>query len=419
MKKIKPKKLLKFYLNEALANAKKCPPRCGHFGDCGGCEYQDYEYAEQVNAKKQTWLKLLGEEKLPAPAIISSPNIYGYRQRMDYVFAFDVAGLRRRGSHRRVVELKMCPLLGERGFAAFQRAKELAITNNLLAYDYLRHTGFLRYFVVRQTRRGEILLSLVTKTTEHADEIAAIAQTLIAEKLAHSVYWLLQSGLSDLSFGEPQKFWGQEFISETYGGKTFNLSANTFAQANPAVAEIAYQKIIEANRGQKIVCDAYSGTGAIGQILSPFVEQIIAVENNADNIILARQNQIINNVENLTLIDDDAQKYLINLAENNDQPFSAIIVNPPRSGIGEKTAQALCKIGAPQITYLACNPQTLISDWQILRNVYEPISVDLFDMFPQTHHWETLLIMRKRERCTFNRIGASANAARLIASAQA
>lgn len=403
MKKLKPKAILKQYMTEALAGAAGRAPSCPHFNECGGCEYQDYAYAAQTAAKLAVWTRLAAEVglELPAAEITVSPREFGYRQRMDYVFAFAAAGLRQRRSFRRVVALQQCPLLGDAGFAAFRRARELAEENGLSSHDFIKHNGFLRYFVVRRTRPGGVMLSLVTYTREHAEAVEKIARALLAEKLATSVYWLHNPGLADMSFGEPVQFWGEEYLTETYAGKRFFIGPNTFAQANPDVAELAYQRIVRHNAGEKHVCDAYSGTGAIGELLAPHCEKITAVENVPANVELARLHAQANGAANIENVLDDAQNFLTATAravtETGETPYSAIVVNPPRSGIGEKAAQALVTIGAPKLTYMSCNPQTLITDLKTLLPVYRAESVTLFDMFPQTHHWETLVLLDKRQ----------------------
>lgn len=402
MKKLKPKALLKQYMTDALAGAGERSPLCPHFAECGGCEYQNFAYASQIAAKRAVWARLVADAGLglPPAEFVASPEEFGYRQRMDYVYAFGAAGLRRRGSHRRVVELTECPLLGARGFAAFHRARELAAAAGLTYHDYLRHDGFLRYLVVRRARPGGVMLSLVTYSRGFAEEVGRLAETLLAEGLATSVYWLENPTLSDLSFGEVVRFWGEEHLREEYLGKSFLIGPNTFAQANPAVAELAYGRIVEANRGEEAVCDAYSGTGAIGELLAPHCGRVIAVESVPDNVALARRHAEMNGAANIENVQADAQTFLLAAARARTagapRPFSAVVVNPPRSGVGEKAAAALVDIGAPKLTYMSCNPQTLLTDLKTLLTAYHAESVGLFDMFPQTHHWETLVSLRKK-----------------------
>lgn len=416
-------------------------PVCRHFGVCGGCEYQHVPYARQTAAKVNAFRALAARHNLTdyLPLtdlhITGSPQEFGYRQRMDYVFAFGKAGLRERGSHKFVVELEECPLLGERGFAAYKRAVELARAGGLEPYNYLRNEGYLRYLVVRRAREssgGAVMLSLVTKSREHETEVGQIAQTLLAEGLTQSVHWLLQDTLSDVSFGDPLRHWGAEHITEIYAGKTFRIGPNTFFQANPAVAEEAYLRIAAfaaevraLTGGDMLAVDAYSGTGVIAQLIAAGCGHVAAVENVPDNVAIARENLRCNQVPNVTLHEEDAGAFLAAATERPD----LLVVNPPRTGLGPKAVRALRKVGAPYLAYMSCNPATLMEDLGGLLGLtdepatpegadapllpldvhkparpkdkeapgafYRVSSTQLYDMFPQTRHWETLVLLQR------------------------
>ncbi len=413
-------------------------PVCRHFGVCGGCEYQHVPYARQTAAKVAVFRDLAARHgvdgllPLNELPIVASPQEFGYRQRMDYVFAFGKAGLRERGSHKFVVALEECPLLGERGFAAFRRASELAQELGLESYNYLRNDGYLRYLVVRQCREStgaQVMLSLVTKSRAHEQAIETIAQALLNEGLAQSVHWLLQETISDVSFGDPLRHWGEECIVETYAGKQFRIGPNTFFQANPAVAEQAYARIaqfaaeVSAQKGGGIqAVDAYSGTGVIAQLIAPGCGNVAAVENVPDNVRLARENLQHNGIANVTLYEEDAGQFL---AAGSVRP-ELLVVNPPRTGLGPKAVAALRKVAAPYLAYMSCNPATLMEDLQGLLGlsdelpaapaepfddhkparprppkepgaVYRATFVQLYDMFPQTRHWETLVLFQRQE----------------------
>ncbi len=398
-KKLKPKQMLRNLLDLQMQDAPRVAPKCKHFGECGGCEFQNIEYQSQAEAKRRVLIELLTKNELnpliPAEtiALTPSPISFGYRQRMDYVFAFEKAGLRKRNSHKWVIDLEECPLLGDKPFRAFKRARELADERELISYNYLRHEGYLRYFVIRRTRRGEILVSLVTKSGEFAADIDYIARTLLSEGLATSVHWLLQESISEVSFGESIQHWGSEYITEDYLNKSFYIAPNTFFQANPDVAEKAYSQICRHVRESKaeFIIDTYSGTGIIAQLISSEATEIIAVENVAENIEIARANLINNNIGNVKLIEEDAFKYLNSL----DRTPEHIIVNPPRVGLGEKACSELLRIAPEVISYMSCNPLTLVTDLKQLAATYKVTECTVYDMFPQTRHWETLVLLKK------------------------
>ncbi len=399
-KRLKPKQMLRLLLDEAMSEAPRIEAECRHFDECGGCEFQDIDYPSQAQAMRTAFKELVIKKDLSevintsSIGLVASPKALGYRQRMDYVYAFHKAGLRKRGSHKWVIDLEECPLLGEAGFAAFQRAKDLAKERELISYNYLNHQGYLRYFVVRKTRPGGIMLSLVTKSREHATEIAEIANTLLTEGLATSVHWLLQESLSEVSFGESIQHWADEYISENYLGKTFYIAPNTFFQANADVAEIAYTQIKKhvIKSRPSLVIDTYSGTGVIAQLISENVDRVIAVENVKENLTIAAANLKNNSITNVEFVEADALKYLASFEESPEH----IILNPPRVGLGDKASKEVCRIAPDVISYMSCNPLTLLSDLLILSEFYTVEECTVFDMFPQTKHWETLVLLKKK-----------------------
>ncbi len=375
-------------------------PPANTFGECGGCEFQDIPYPDQATAKRSALIELIASKGLSTLIdttnieLVQSPKALGYRQRMDYVFAFNKGGLRKRNSHKWVIELEECPLLGNTTFNTFIQARALAREQELLSYNYLNHQGFLRYFVIRRTRLGETMLSLVTKNRENSKEIEEIAHSIITNGLASSVHWLLQESLSDMSFGESIQHWGAEYIREEYLGKSFFIAPNTFFQANPDVAEMAYYRIRDqvSKTAPEFVIDTYSGTGIIAQLLADKVKHVVAVENVKDNLTIAAANLKYNAISNVELVEADALHYLRDL----ECRLPHIVVNPPRVGLGEKAARAILKLAPDFISYMSCNPLTLMSDLDILKEEYSVEECTLYDMFPQTRHWETLLLLQRK-----------------------
>lgn len=403
---MKAKELLRMLYKRTLKEIPRQEPACKHFAECGGCEFLDIPYEKQLRAKVSVFKQLIKRKGL-SPVfplkeieIIASDRELAYRARMDYVYAFNNAGLRRRHSHRFVVDLEECPLISEKGFAAFKRAKELAQDYELESYDYIEHTGFLRYFVVRVTRSGSVMLLLVTKSKDREREIGKIAKALLDGGYVESVYWLLQEGISDVSSGESLQCYGAEYIKETYLGQEFLVAPDIFFQANAGVAEQAYAKIIEHIRQTKAqqVIDCYSGTGVIGQLLADKVESVLAIEENIENVKLAEKNMINNRITKVKNIVADAEIFL----QDYKGAIEHLVVNPPRAGLGRRTAESICRIAPEAISYMSCNPVTLASDMDVLREKYEIVECTLFDMFPQTRHFETLVLLRQIRESEIN-----------------
>lgn len=427
-KKLSDKKRLHAFFTDRLADRRTAAPVCRHFGDCGGCEFQDVPYPDQLLAKRDAFSFILddvvaglaeradnaespedalalrqGAERLLAafagkqPSIIASPKPLGYRQRMDYVFAFGKAGLRRVNRHRQVVPLEECPLLGEEGFAVMRKARRLADEAGLESYDYMRHTGELRYFVVRRTRDGQTLLSLVTKTESARDAVLRILETLHNDGDIVSGHWLLAPGLGDVSFGADMAHVGDASIRETMNGITLRIGANTFFQSNPAVAEKAYAAMGDFVPADCEALDLYSGVGSIALTAARNARAVTAVENVPENIALAGENIVENGIRNVMLVTSDSARFLDELAAPPSAPAPGFMaVNPPRPGVEGDGMAALKRLGPERLAYLSCNPFTLFRNLAEVLDCYRVVSATVYDMFPQTRHFETLVLMERR-----------------------
>lgn len=432
-KTLSDKQRLGNFFQEALSASRAASPVCRHFGECGGCEFQDVPYSVQVETKRQAFdfiardvaaaleeeagradrdagQDISGMELSPAEraanlakaldglsvGAVPSPRQLGYRQRMDYVFAFGKAGLRRKARHRQVVELEECPLLGDEGFRAFSLARRLAEAAGLESYDYMRHHGELRYFVVRRSRNGGVLLSLVVKEAAFADKAGPVLERLFGEGAIASGHCLLAPGLGDVSFGEPLFHVGEPVIEEKVLDRRLAIGPNTFFQSNPDVAELAYGRMRDFVPAGAAVLDMYSGVGSIALCLADRAEKVLAAEEVGDNVALARRNIAENAAGNVEIVEMDATAYLASLAgrEDADRP-GMVVVNPPRPGVGAAGMLAVKSLAPGRFAYLSCNPFTLLRDLSHVLDRYRLVDCTVFDMFPQTRHFETLALLER------------------------
>ena len=393
----KRKKANKDYLKETLEQKTTVQAPCSHFGKCGGCDLQDYSYEDQLEAKLNSFKGLVEDRKLSKKfadieiTSLASPRQTAYRQKMDFVCAFNKSGLRG-SSFDQVVELNKCLLIEEESFSAYKKALALAIEKELPFYDYVKHTGFLRYITVRRTRLGEQIVSFLTSSMEFGSEIEAIAEVLLKDKVIDSFIWQVQGGKTDSSFGSPHKFWGKELIEEDILGYRFKLSTNTFFQANQEIAQEAYRMIKEHAAAQKPqqILDLYSGTCTIGICLSDVAEELVAIENFTPNRDMAMLNFKVNKIKNIEYIDQDVNEFMATSELKPDY----VVCNPPRTGVDEKPLRKLVEMLPKAISYLSCNPKSLLDDLNILSIYYNIEKAVVLDMFPQTKHFETLVQLK-------------------------
>ncbi|MCF7872520.1 23S rRNA (uracil(1939)-C(5))-methyltransferase RlmD [Candidatus Woesearchaeota archaeon] len=381
-------------------NAKReIKPKCKHFKECGGCDYQNYTHQDQINAKRKIFEIMTKKFKLhelfenQTMQTIQSSKEYEYRQRMDYVCAFGKTGLRKKEKYDEIINLEECQITPKKSFKAYEETTKLAKTKKLEFYNYKEHQGYLRYISVRQTTKNQTMIIIVTKNEEHEQKIEEIAKHLLKNKYCESIHWTIQNGKADTSLGIPHKHWGKKEIQEEILNKKFLIGPNTFFQSNQETAEKAFKKIKEyknKNNCKKIL-DLYSGTGVIGIATSDTKDQITSIDNSQENQKIATKNIKLNKIKNIKYQKQDAKEFL----KQNQENYDLIIIDPPRAGLGQKNTVRIMLAEPKHIAYMSCNPITLLEDLKILKQKYKIQKSYIIDMFPQTKHLETLILMKK------------------------
>jgi len=382
------------------ARLESVEPFCRHFERCGGCNLQDLRYADQVAAKRQVFWRLIGKMKARwalrgvLPGLEASPLPTGYRQRMDFVFAFGRAGLRGSGFDD-VIELEECHLVDQPGWRCFHQARAWARELAIPDYDPRQRTGQLRYASLRCNRAGEVLLSLITRDRTHDDAVAELARRVLAQGLAVGVHQLLNPGKADRSDGAPHRHWGAAEIEERLGDLRFGIAPTTFFQANPAIAERAYAHIADwlAPLRPALGLDLYSGTATIAAQLARSCRRVIAVEHDPANQAPARANLARNGIANVDYRLQDVAAFLRDFRE----PVDALVLNPPRGGVGPKALAPIVELAPERIAYMSCNALSFLEDAKRLATGgYRCERLWVLDMFPQTRHFEVLACFARR-----------------------
>jgi 23S rRNA (uracil-5-)-methyltransferase RumA len=380
---------------------------CPHFGDCGGCIYQNVDYSDQLKIKEDIVKKLLEKEGIrdyEFLGIVKSPKEHGYRNKMEYTFGKDkegneVLGLHRKGRFYEVVMTDKCNIVDDDFLKALNLTFDYAIKKGLPFYDKKTHKGFLRHLVVRKaSKAGEILLNIVTTTELEHDfkELIEIYKNVDFESRLVGVLHTQNDSWSDAVVCEKLNvLYGKDYLIEELLGLKFKISAFSFFQTNSYGAEKLYETVREfaGDVSDKIVFDLYSGTGTIGIIMAPMAKKVIGIELVEEAVMSARENAKLNGLENCTFIAGDVSQ---KLKEINEKP-DVVIVDPPRSGINPKALEDIVKFNAEKIVYVSCNPESLTRDLKIFSEKgYKVEKVKCVDMFPHTYHVETVVLIERK-----------------------
>jgi len=340
-------------------------PRCAHFTACGGCHYQHLSYADQLEAKssilKDQLERIAGVINPPLRPIVPSPGPWYYRNAVQ--FHLDPQGrlgfLAADGSG--VMAIRECHL------------PEEPLNDLWPRLDFEPLPGLER-IALRLDARGEALVTLESSTAE----VPAIS----VEELPVSVVFLSPEGPAVLA--------GEAFAMLEVLGRPFRVSAGSFFQVNTAMAAAMVTHLLETlplQDGQTIL-DLYSGVGLFSAFLAPRAGRLIAVEAAPSACEDFAFN--LDEFDNVELYQGEAGVVLPSLEV---QP-QIVIVDPPRAGLERPVLDALLRLRPAVLAYVSCDPATLARDCKrLLAGGYTLHQVTPFDLFPQTYHIESIVLM--------------------------
>jgi 23S rRNA (uracil1939-C5)-methyltransferase/tRNA (uracil-5-)-methyltransferase len=344
-------------------------PQCPLFGRCGGCQYQNLAYAEQLRWKQRQVRELLqhlaGIESAVAP-VIASPRAFGYRSKITPHFNTGSRrpeteeiepvpiGFLRQGSRHDVIDVPRCEIATD---AINQALGEIrtAARSRLKAGEFKRGATLL----LRQAVEGVI-----------TDYDAVITEDIPL--------------LSPVSGSQNPISLRLRFL------------ARDFFQNNPFIlpAFAGYVRDEAAASGARFLIDAYCGSGLFALAAAPCFMRVAGVEISATSIAFAGENAAANGITNARFIAGDAAAIFAGVAFPPGD--TVVVIDPPRKGCDESFLQQLFAFGPRAVVYVSCDPATQMRDLRgFLAAGYALTAVQPFDLFPQTRHLECVITLRK------------------------
>ncbi|HVC87830.1 MAG TPA: 23S rRNA (uracil(1939)-C(5))-methyltransferase RlmD [Gaiellaceae bacterium] len=379
---------------------------CVHYPSCGGCRFQDLDYAVQVATKEQ-WVRdslqrLAGLAELPLEPIVPAASQFRYRNKMEYSFAQaedgPSLGLHRAGRWDEVLRIDDCRLTTELGNAIRNRIREWAREEKLPAYDQETHEGYLRHLVVREGRNtGQALVQLVTASGERFDRERLI-EVLTEFPQVQSIHWSVNSGVAEVTNLPTELLFGEDAIEEEIGGLRFRVRPNAFLQTNTEMAAELYgiAREFAGLSGGETVYDLYCGIGTIGLALAADAMTVWGIEISEESVACAIENQELNAIGNAAFFAGNVGEVLQELRDRAGDP-DVVVVDPPRAGLAGKALKRLGELESPRIVYVSCNPTTLAGDLKRLGDDYgyRLVRARPVDMFPHTPHVECVALLER------------------------
>ena len=396
-------------------------PKCEHFGVCGGCKWQHITYSEQLKFKEdevKNNLVRIGNLTLPKITPIKGAiNSYFYRNKMEYSFSDsrwlsleeikskkiikekNALGFHIPGMWNKVVDINKCWLQEDITNTLRNTIKDFSIKHSIPFFNHSKQTGDLRTLMIRTTSTNEVMV-LIQFYSDNKNNRELLLDFLIKEfPNINSLLYVINNKANDTIYDQEVKtYFGNSFITEKMEGLEFKINAKSFYQTNSDQAYELYKIVREISNLKKtdIVYDLYTGTGTIALFISKNVKKVVGIEAVPDAIDAAKENAINNKILNTDFHVGDMKSILnddfIKLNGNPD----VIITDPPRDGMHKKVIQQIKNISPKKIIYVSCNSATQARDLELLKDQYNIMNSQAVDMFPQTHHVENVVLLKKK-----------------------
>ena len=399
-------------------SADRVEPRCAFARKCGGCQIQEMSYERQLAFKEQKVrgnLERLGGfdremlDQVMEP-IRGMDNPFGYRNKAQFPFGTDkegnpVTGFYAGRTHD-IIANTDCAL----GVPVNQEILEIILdfmkAEGVPAYDEKTGKGLIRHVLIRYGfTTKEIMVCLVVNGRK-IPGVEGLVKKLTAIDGMTSISISPNTRQTNVIMGDTYEvLWGQGFITDYIGNVRYQISPLSFYQVNPVQTEKLYSQALEYAdlKGGETVWDLYCGIGTISLFLAEKAGQVYGVEIVPQAIDDARKNAEINGITNAEFFVGKAEEVLPEYYEDYARQHGGekaradvIVVDPPRKGCDQALLETIVKMAPGRVVYVSCDSATLARDLKYLCGEgYVLEKVRPVDMFPETVHVETVVLLSK------------------------
>ena len=403
------------------ASKERLSPPCSVYAQCGGCQLQHVTYATQLKIKeeivRETLQRLGGIKDVLVRPVLGMSSPWGYRnkghfqvgRRKGKVFL----GFFEEGTHylvtqpcRHLFSPKVTSLLDflEEILTAFQiKVAETGVPG-------------LRHLLIRESRASGEILVVFIYSGKYCDKKEAIAREIYRKY--PEVVGVCQSKNTSAAgpvLGNKQKgnmgnkaneantveiIWGRDWLKDKIGPFLFRISPASFFQVNSIQTAVLYEKVLEyaALSGKEEVVDVYCGIGTISLFLAQRARKVTGIEIVPEAVADARKNTERNGINNVEFVQGKAEKIMPQMVARGARP-QVVVIDPPRKGCERELLDSIIAVKPQRVVYVSCNPATLARDLRHLTDGgYTVAELQPVDMFPQTGHVETVVLMSRVDK---------------------
>ena len=421
--------------------------------------YEEQLKIKEQQVKEALQILEQKQANLPYLPIVASPIIDWYRNKVEFSFGKYLSkkywieehfnlGFHKQWEFSKVQDMEGCPLIDELQNEIYREIKDFSKTLWLPVYDQKTQEGFFRHLMFRKTYFMNQMMILLSFNPEYfekntkldkSEKLNQIKDFLISltEKypIIKSIYFSHNPNKADVCIWDLELIYWEATIQEELQGLTFNISPSSFFQTNSTWADKLYSMVLDYAKGESeiiphpsgapfntkgskdfsnmTVLDLYGGTWTIWMVFAKaWAKKVISVEMVKSSSLDWEKNAKLNNLDNISFenakVEDFLKKYL---KEDNPSQSSfstkgrskgtadLLVIDPARAWMHPDALPNILKFNTNQIIYVSCNPSTLARDlWFILVNSdYKIEKIQAMDMFPHTHHIETIVSLVKEK----------------------
>ena len=385
-------------------------PKCPVAKQCGGCQIQEMDYAEQLafkeNKVKNNLMRIGGfaEEEIPMEPVVGMKDPWRYRNKAQFPIGRDkngniVAGFYAGRTHN-IISNRNCYL----GVEENQEILDIVIAHmeqyDIDPYDEVTGKGLVRHVLIRYGfTTKEIMVCLVCNGAQ-IPYVEELCETLSHIPGMTSISLNINREKTNVILGNKVKtLWGQSYIEDYIGNVKYQISPLSFFQVNPVQTEKLYRTALDFAKltGTETVADLYCGAGTISLLLARHARHVTGVEVVEAAIADARENARRAGVENVDFVAAPAEEKLPEMVRGGLRP-DVVVLDPPRKGCEEAVLRAILQAAPARVVYVSCDVATQARDGRILQaGGYRAVRCQSVDMFCQTAHVENVLLFEKGE----------------------
>lgn len=377
---------------------------CATYKRCGGCSLRHITYESTLKLKRQVVQNLVNKglkKKVEVLETIGMENPYNYRNKAQYPVGLNSEGQPEVGVFAQrthtIIPIQTCLIQTEISQKIAKTILNFVKEKNIQIYNEENQKGLLRHIVIKVGKyTNQVMCILVVNDSKFNQEQELVK--LLCEKYPEikTIVKNINNKNTNVILGKENiNLYGNGYIEDKLGEYIFKISPMSFYQVNPVQAEILYTTAInQANLDKNdILFDLYCGIGTIGIFASKYVNKVYGIEIVPQAIEDAKENAKINDVKNIEFICGDVEVAFDELINKEKIVPSAIIVDPPRKGLDNKTVENIAKIKPAKLVYISCNPATMVRDLAKLEDIYNIKTIQPVDMFPWTNGVESITIL--------------------------